>query len=57
VLRQHGARWSSPKIAEALARLQYLELDSKRYGDQARIRLAQGWIDIAELAAGQKKAA
>jgi DNA polymerase-3 subunit delta len=57
LLRAHAARWSSPKIADAITRLQWLELESKRYSDQARTRMAQGWIEIATLAAAQKKAA
>jgi DNA polymerase-3 subunit delta len=49
ILKQHGARWSSHKIADAIALLQIMELDSKRYAEQARIRLADGWLKIAAL--------
>lgn len=57
LLRAHAARWSSPKIADALARLQLLELDSKRFSDQARLRMAHGLMEIMELAAPQKRVA
>lgn len=48
-LKQAAQRWTQGAVADALARLQLLELDSKRYADQADMRMAQGFMEIAEL--------
>lgn len=55
MLKAHAPRWSVARITEALARLQVLELDSKRYHDQAEARLAQGFMQVAQL--GGRRAA
>jgi DNA polymerase-3 subunit delta len=55
-MRPHAARWSGSKIIDALAMLQRLELESKRHSDQARIRLAHGFMAIANLPTPARKA-
>ena len=51
LLKSHSNRWpSSARCSEALARLQWLELDSKRYSDQGESRLAEGFMQVAALA-------
>jgi DNA polymerase-3 subunit delta len=50
LLKAHASRWSAPACAEALARLQLLELDSKRYSDEAVTRVAHGLMQVALLA-------
>ncbi|MES2984287.1 MAG: DNA polymerase III subunit delta [Pseudomonadota bacterium] len=49
-LKSHAARWSAEACATALARLQILELDSKRYSDESLTRMAHGLMDVARLA-------
>lgn len=56
-LKAHAQRWNSPAISHALALLQHLELDTKRYADEAETRLAQGLMEIANLAQSSRKAA
>ena len=56
-LKSHALRWSLAACADAMALLQRLELDSKRYADQSLSRLAHGFIEIANLVGGSKKAA
>lgn len=56
-LKAHATRWNATACAEALARLQLLELDSKRYGDESLTRVAQGLMEIARLAHPTKRAA
>lgn len=46
-LKAHAQRWNPEAIATALARLQRLELDSKRYTDDAR--LTHGLMEVAML--------
>ena len=55
-LKSHAMRWTPEGCATALARLQILELDSKRYADESLTRMAQGFMEIAQLAS-QKRAA
>ncbi|MFO0456752.1 MAG: DNA polymerase III subunit delta [Alphaproteobacteria bacterium] len=55
-MRPHAMRWSEAKLADALAMLQRLELESKRHHDQSRIRLAQGFLTLATLPSPAKKA-
>lgn len=50
LLKSHAPRWSSVAVTQALAKLQILELDSKRYSDQAESRLSQGFMEVARLA-------
>ena len=57
LLKAHAQRWSSAACATALAQLQILELDSKRYADEAPTRMAQGLMGVAQLAAGRARAA
>jgi DNA polymerase III subunit delta len=57
LLKSHASRWSSSACATALAQLQMLELDSKRYGDESLTRLAHGLMAIANLGAVVKRAA
>jgi len=56
-MKPHAMRWGSNKIADALAVLQRLELESKRHSDQSRLRLAHGFMEIASFASTGKKAA
>ena len=55
-LKVHATRWDTERCALALAKLQMLELDSKRHSDESLTRMAQGFMDIASLAS-QKRAA
>lgn len=48
-LKAHAQRWNAEACATALAKLQMLELDSKRHSDQSLTRMAQGMMDIAQL--------
>ena len=57
LLKAHASRWGSSACATALAKLQLLELDSKRYGDESLTRLAHGLMDVANLAGPSKRAA
>ncbi|MBX9726039.1 MAG: hypothetical protein K2X09_02130, partial [Rickettsiales bacterium] len=57
LLKAHASRWSSAACAVALAKLQLLELDSKRYGDESLTRLAHGLMDAANLAVNSKRVA
>lgn len=57
LLKTHATRWSGEAVATALARLQLLELDSKRYADESMSRLAQGFMTIARLGGAVKRAA
>lgn len=50
-LKQAAQRWNGKQCAEALAQLQLLELDSKRFSDQLPTRLAQGLMTLARLPA------
>lgn len=56
ILKAHTTRWTAEACATALARLQMLELDSKRHSDESLSRMAQGFMEIAGLAA-QKRVA
>lgn len=56
-LKAHATRWNATACAIALAQLQLLELDSKRYGDESLTRVAQGLMHIARLAPLAKRAA
>ena len=47
---------TGPAPDTALARLQILELDSKRYADESLARMAHGFMEIATLP-GSRKAA
>jgi DNA polymerase-3 subunit delta len=49
-LKAHAQRWNAIACATALAKLQMLELDSKRYSDESLTRMAQGLMDVAQLA-------
>ncbi|MBX9725835.1 MAG: DNA polymerase III subunit delta [Rickettsiales bacterium] len=57
LLKAHAVRWGTSACATALAKLQLLELDSKRYGDESITRLAHGLMDVANLAGPSKRAA
>lgn len=57
VMKPHALRWGSNRIADALAVLQRLELDSKRHAEQSRMRLGSGFMEIASFASTGKKAA
>ncbi len=48
-LKSHATKWSAENCAMALARLQMLELDSKRHSDESLTRMAQGFMGIAGL--------
>lgn len=56
-LKSHAQRWKMAACNAALAKLQMLELDSKRYGDESLTRLAQGLMEVAMLAGPLKRAA
>ena len=56
LLKAHAQKWTADACARALARLQILELDSKRHADESMTRMAQGFMDIAALP-GMKRAA
>ena len=55
-LKSHAPRWTAERVTEALARLQMLELDSKRFHDQAEARLAHGFMQVALLAPARRAA-
>ena len=55
-LKAHAPRWTAERVTEALARLQMLELDSKRFHDQAESRLAHGFLQVAQLAPPRRTA-
>ncbi len=57
LLKAHAGRWDAQACAHALAQLQGLELDSKRYSDESLSRMAQGLMEVARLANAQKQAA
>lgn len=48
MLKAHAQRWDMASCDLALARLQQLELDSKRYADQSHARMAQGLMAVAQ---------
>lgn len=56
-LKAHAQRWSAEACAQALARLQMLELDSKRYSDESLTRMAHGFMEIARLAHQSRRTA
>lgn len=56
-LKAAAQRWNITACADALAQLQLLELDSKRFSDQAETRLAQGLMMIAALSGKAARAA
>jgi DNA polymerase-3 subunit delta len=56
MLKAQASRWNAASCATALARLQMLELDSKRYADESLTRMAHGLMEIAALAAAKKAA-
>lgn len=56
-LKAHANRWNADACTRALAKLHMLELDAKRYGDESLTRVAQGFLEIADLAQTGKKAA
>lgn len=55
ILKSHANRWSAASCATALARLQILELDSKRHSDESLSRMAHGFMEIALLAGATAK--
>ena len=57
LLKAHAQRWTAPACIEALAQLQMLELDSKRYADQSHARLAHGLMAVAALGGSKARAA
>ena len=48
-LKSHAQKWTAEACAYALAKLQMLELDSKRHADESLTRMAHGFMDIAQL--------
>lgn len=56
-LKSHAQKWNAEACATALARLQLLELDSKRHSDESLTRMAQGFMEIAQLVYLAKRAA
>ena len=56
LLKAHATRWNAQTCATALARLQMLELDSKRHGDVSLTRVAHGLMEIAHLASTKRAA-
>lgn len=56
-LKSHAPRWGAAQVTEALARLQMLELDSKRFHDQVESRLAHGFMQVARLAGPSRRSA
>lgn len=56
-LKAHAQKWTPEACATALARLQMLELDSKRHSDESLTRMAQGFMEIAQLVQHAKRAA
>lgn len=57
LLKAHAQRWTPSACATALAQLQLLELDSKRYSDESLTRMAHGLMQVARLADAGRKAA
>ncbi|MFZ4541652.1 MAG: DNA polymerase III subunit delta [Rickettsiales bacterium] len=57
ILKAHSIRWDVAACGTALAKLQLLELDSKRYADEAPTRMAHGFMDVARLAEPRRSAA
>jgi DNA polymerase-3 subunit delta len=57
ILKAHSQRWGLDACATALAKLQILELDAKRYGDESTTRMAHGLMEVAGLAGASKRAA
>lgn len=57
MLKAHAPRWSVARCTEALARLQMLELESKRFHDQVEARLAHGFMQVARLGGTARRAA
>lgn len=55
--RSHATRWSLGRVHDALTMLHTLELTTKREGRLARPLLAQGLLDVADLANPHHKAA
>jgi DNA polymerase-3 subunit delta len=51
LLKSHAGRWHVAACTQALARLQGLELDSKRYSDESLSRMAHGLMEVARFAA------
>lgn len=49
LLKAHAARWDAQACNLALAKLQILELDSKRHYEQSHARLAHGLMEVAAL--------
>ncbi len=56
-LKAQAQRWSADACATALAKLQLLELDAKRYGNESLTRMAHGLMEVAMLATQARKAA
>jgi DNA polymerase-3 subunit delta len=56
MLKAHASRWPGAACATALARLQILELDSKRYSDESLTRMANGMMQIAQLPKARRAA-
>ena len=56
-LKQALARWNADACADALARLQWLELEAKRHDAQLETWLGHGFMEIANLAAVDRKTA
>lgn len=56
-LKAQAGRWSAESCATALALLQRLELDSKRYSDESLSRVAHGLMQIAMLGGAVRRAA
>jgi DNA polymerase-3 subunit delta len=56
-LKQAAGKWNGAMVADALAMLQLLELDSKRYSDQIETRLAHGFMAIGSLPGAARRAA
>ena len=50
LLKAHAQKWNAQNCARALARLQMLELDSKRHSDESLTRMAHGFLEIADFA-------
>ncbi|MEJ0010937.1 MAG: DNA polymerase III subunit delta [Alphaproteobacteria bacterium] len=56
-VKANAQRWSLPQLADAMGRLQLLELDSKRYSEQSLARLAHGFLQISRLPLDAKRVA
>lgn len=57
LLKAHATRWSTSACATALAKLQGLELDSKRYGEASLTRIAHGLMEVAGFAMDTRRTA